>query len=236
MHLFYIEILDDKFGTLDEAETHHCIQVLRMRDGEELHAIDGKGNKYTGRLNGVQNNKARVLILEKLALWGEKKTKIRMGISPLKLKDNFEWFLEKSVELGIDEIVPIACKRTVQYRLPSKDRMDKILLTAMKQSKRSLLPVVQPVQSFQEFVQQEHFSLRIIMWCEANQALASLQPTIQVAETISCLIGPEGDFTTEEISQAMFNGFKPVHLQTNRLRSETAGLYVLSVLKWVQQY
>ena len=236
MQIFFLETLSNGKGKLSREEAKHCIKVLRHQAGDLLHTIDGKGRYFPAYIESIEQGEVMLSLEEPVENWGESPYHIALGISPLTKKDRFEWLLEKAVELGVHAIHPIQCQRTGPVKLPKPERMERLLLSAVKQSKRSRIPLVSPLQSFTKFVDQSKKGEGFIAWCEAKQALQDFTSTLQNTQHISFLIGPEGDFTPEEIQMAHRQGYQPVSLGTNRLRSETAGIFALSVFKTLLAY
>ena len=236
MQIFFLQPLSPNKGKLNQEEARHCIKVLRHKPGDSIHTIDGKGNYYPAQIESVNPGEVWLTLGEAQKNWGETPFEISLAISPLAKKDRFEWMLEKAVELGVNHIYPIQCKHTHQNRLPKEGRMDKILLTAVKQSKRSSIPKLHPLLSFSDFIHQEHGTYKFIAWCESQNAIQNYSVEMRKSTRFSLLIGPEGDFSAEEVHAAEKQGFHPVSFGTNRLRSETAGLFALSYLKSILAY
>jgi len=236
MQIFFLEKVDQQRGRLNEAETRHCIQVLRHKAGDRIHAIDGQGNMYLTAIDKVQKKEVWLEILRVYPEWGEKDPIIHLYISPLSKKDRFEWLLEKSVELGVNRIVPVLCERSYKYRLPSEERMKSIVLSALKQCKRSRLPELSDAEPLESVLLSDQSALRMIAWCEASGAFSHFQHKIETSSTITILIGPEGDFTSEEVEMAHRQQFEPVLLGENRLRTETAAMFFLSAIKTIRGY
>ena len=228
---------------MDEDNSKHIVQVLRMKKGERLNLTDGKGNLLTAEIIDDHKKHCRVEIIdsrftspsaaEGLLKARHDSRRITIAISLLKNSNRFEWFLEKATEIGIHEIIPLICKRTEKQKF-REDRMQNILISAMLQSQQCWLPVLhRPIEYELIFRQEEiiHTSQKFIAHCieEEKRNLADL-----VNETLSSqiiLIGPEGDFTNEEVQLAMHNHFDAVSLGDTRLRAETAGIVAATILK-----
>ena len=236
MQIFHLQVRGEENGFLQREEAHHCVKVLRRATGERIHTIDGKGTYYPAVIEEIQKDKVLLRLGEAEVNWGEIPYQLSIGISPLTKKDRFEWFLEKSVELGVQQITPVICKRTGPGRLPRRERMEKILLAATKQSKRSYIPQLHPSVPLDTYLNQSKAECRMLAWCEATQAFQVFQEQIVTSAAFDILIGPEGDFIDDEVHKAREKDFLPVSLGTNRLRTETAGIFVLSALKTLLAY
>jgi 16S rRNA (uracil1498-N3)-methyltransferase len=229
---------------LDEDNSRHVIQVLRMKPGEFLQLTDGRGHLLEAEIADAHKKHCRVAIRRVLTIPPSPAT-VTIAISPLKNASRFEWFLEKVTEIGVRSIVPLLCERT-ERQVIRADRLRSILVSAMLQSQQTWLPDLPEPQSFSRLIAQASEPLRLIAHClEASRATASLAdvvrervgsaatPTAPAAPTSSgtmILIGPEGDFTPKEVEVALAAGYLPVSLGTNRLRTETAGVVAATLL------
>ena len=213
---------------LDEDTSKHIVQVLRMQNGEQLQLTDGKGNLFTGVITDNNRKRCAVGILQTTNLQPQTR-KISIAISLLKNTSRFEWFLEKATEIGVSEIIPLVCARTEKTAF-KYDRMKSILVSAMLQSQQCWLPRLHEPAKFSELVPAALQQQKLIAHCEETgekKQLSTLQPFS--ASTI-ILIGPEGDFTPEEIQLALGNNFSAATLGNTRLRTETAGVVAASLL------
>ena len=236
MQLFFAENINGQNAILDRDESRHCQKVLRHRPGDQIHTIDGKGNMHICRIESFEQDHTRLKILDTHPQWGESAVMVRLAVSPLRLKDRFEWLIEKSVELGVNEIYPVVCERTDKYKSKFKhDRIEKLILTALKQSKRSKLPRLFPVMPLKEFLTYDFSGIRLIGYCEETLGIQVYNQKISASLQQTIFIGPEGDFTDEEVKLAQENGFVSVSLGDNRLRTETAGVYALSIFKMLRE-
>jgi 16S rRNA (uracil1498-N3)-methyltransferase len=214
------------FITLNEETSKHVVQVLRMQPGEKLQLTDGAGNVNTAEIIDPHKKKATVRLIDK-NLIPKKAAKISLGISLLKNSSRFEWFLEKATEIGITEIYPLLCERTEKQHF-RYDRMKQISISAMLQSKQFWLPALHEPTSVNEVITNSKYSTKLIAHCgdETKNPVANFSKQ----QSVQILIGPEGDFTKEEIALAIDNNFKPVTLGENRLRTETAGVVAATIL------
>ena len=223
MQLFYTENIENGFINLEAEEARHCAQVLRKQIGDSIQVIDGKGNWYEAVLEECSKKKclARITSEKEENL---RDFKIHIAIAPTKNISRFEWFLEKATELGIDEITPLLCQRS-ERKVVRLDRLNKILVAAMKQSLKASLPQLNELTKFKDFVKNTETgnNQNFIAHCEESVKVP-LTENYKAGKNVCILIGPEGDFSAEEINLALENGFKAVSLGESRLRTETAGL------------
>jgi 16S rRNA (uracil1498-N3)-methyltransferase len=223
--LFYTPKIENGLALLEEEESRHLVSVLRKKPGDKLDITDGKGKFYTAELSECGKKQALARILTSIDETRERPFRIHIAMAPTKNMERFEWFLEKATELGVDEITPVLCKRSERETV-RHDRMEKILVSAMKQSLRGTLPKLNALTPFRDVIKNTAETQRFIPWC-GEEGLPHLKNCIQRDSDVIILIGPEGDFTPDEAALAMQNGFRGVSLGTTRLRTETAGIYAL---------
>jgi 16S rRNA (uracil1498-N3)-methyltransferase len=214
------------FITLNEETSKHVVQVLRMKQGEELQLTNGKGSLLTTAI--VDDHKKKCTVSIKQKEFREKAGKeVCVGISLLKNANRLQWFLEKATEIGVTEIIPLLCERTEKQHF-RYDRMNNILIAAMLQSQQVWLPLLHHPMSFKEINTNNQYATKLIAHCEEEQK--EMIHTYASSNSTQILIGPEGDFTTEEINAALSIGYKPVTLGNTRLRTETAGVVAATLL------
>lgn len=211
---------------LSEETSKHCIQVLRMKSGEQLQLTNGKGGLYTASI-AQEDKRHCTVIIEKENITEAPAQNITIAISLLKNASRFEWFLEKATEIGVTEIIPLICDRTEHTRFRT-ERMQQIVVAAMLQSQQSWLPILHEPEKISHIIQTSHHSQKLIAHCEENQKTSISE--IKKDNQVILLIGPEGDFTPLEITKALENGFEPVSLGNTRLRTETAGIVGATML------
>lgn len=221
MHVFYTpDILT--FPELPTDEAQHCTRVLRLSQGDEIMLTDGKGNFYKAEITAASNKRCLVSIKETIRqepLWP---CRLHIALAPTKNMDRNEWFAEKATEIGIDELTFLNC-RFSERQILKTDRIEKILVSAMKQSLKARLPKLNGMTAFDAFLNQELPEQKFIAHCyEGEKPL--LKDVLKTGEDALVLIGPEGDFSREEIEKALEKGFKPISLGKSRLRTETAAL------------
>lgn len=231
MNLFLIRPDGGNRARLDADESKHCLKVLRHRVGDEIHGIDGRGTYFRAQITGTAGQEALLEILETVTGWGEHGQRVVLGISPLHARDRFEWAMEKAVELGVTDIYPLECARTSRQNL-RPERINGILLSALKQCKRSALPTLHPVGSVADAVSRIQTEIRMLAWCERGTPIGG---SLQTGKGTALLIGPEGDFTPQEALAAEKEGFTLISLGETRLRTETAAIYGLGAMKFVRE-
>jgi 16S rRNA (uracil1498-N3)-methyltransferase len=198
-----------------------------MKEGEQLQLTDGKGNLLTAKIINADRKHCTVNIEEKKFQQSPAR-KISIAISLLKNASRFEWFLEKATEIGISEIIPLLCERTKRQHFRF-DRMNNILISAMLQSQQTWLPVLHEPQHFEKMITSSVYPQKFIAHCESDEEKNNLS-FITKQNELQILIGPEGDFTKEEIENAIQKNYQPVSLGDTRLRAETAGIIAATLL------
>lgn len=220
--------------TLPESDSQHAVRVLRMNHGDTLTVIDGKGMGYECVLTEAHPKKARVEIIRTIPMplpWHEN---ITVAIAPTKHMDRMEWLVEKLVEIGVNRIVPIKSHRSERKEVKI-ERLYKIAVSAMKQSLKAVLPEITPMTAAKDFISTCTTASRFIAHCDDNSGRALLSKSYIPHTDAAILIGPEGDFSPEEIKLATCSGWKPVTLGDNRLRTETAALVACNTFHIVNQ-
>lgn len=223
MQIYYCTNIEGNKASFSFEESGHCIRVLRMKKGDAINFTDGKGNLYTGLIVNADHKQMESSIVSVNNDYGKRDYRIHIAISPLKNSDRLEWFIEKSVEIGLDEITPLICSHTEKIRI-KKERLDKLILSAMKQSGKAFLPVLNEPVAVSDFLNEAKNGLKLVAHCDNSIDRMPLDSAIKRGSDVTIMIGPEGDFTHEEVSKAIEAGFLSVHLGTSRLRTETAGL------------
>lgn len=219
---------------LPEGESHHCVKVLRRQPGDEVEVIDGKGHVYSCRLLEAHAKHAMVEILSCRDLplpWGYELT---VGVAPTKHLDRMEWLTEKLVEIGINRLIPLRGDRSERKELKT-ERLEKIAVSAMKQSLKATLPVIDEMTPISDAIRSTKAAQRFICYCDDSVERKLLSHEIKPGTDVCILIGPEGDFSPSEVSLAVENGFIPVSLGDTRLRTETAALFAASTVHILNQ-
>lgn len=212
---------------LGNDESFHCIKVLRKHVGDTIHVTDGCGNLYKGQILDQDTKKCSVLLFEVIHETDKRQFRLHLAVAPTKNIARFEWFLEKATEFGIDEITPLICEHSerVQIRI---DRLQKIILSAAKQSLKTFLPIVHEPVKFKDFIQLNHPAARFVAYVEEHQTL-HLKNAYEGGNCV-ILIGPEGDFSKDEMQSAEKSGFKAISLGPSRLRTETAAIAACHII------
>lgn len=239
MELFYSSQVELSTLRLPEEESGHCVRVLRHRAGDEISVIDGKGCLYRCRLTVADHKAAEAEILSREEGFGVHPYRLTMAVCPTKNIDRYEWFVEKATELGLDEIAPVIGKHS-ERKIVKTDRLRRIVLSAAKQSLKAAVPEVAEPCSIREFIEAcPDQSLRLIAYCDETLDRDRRMSVLDALKTggladgsreIVVLIGPEGDFSEDEVAFALSRGWLPVHLGDSRLRTETAALAAVAAV------
>ncbi len=233
MNIFYAEDLSDARLLLNKEESNHAVHVLRLRTGETITLVDGKGTMARALIT-VNNLKAcEVQLVEKHENFEPRPYYLHLAMAPTKNIDRFEWFLEKATEIGIDEITPLLCKHSERKEIKA-ERLEKLIVSACKQSVKARFPVLNPMISFLDFIQRDMDAIHLIAHCRAGEK-QSLKKILQPGKDALIMIGPEGDFDETEIEAAVKRGFIPISLGTSRLRTETAGVVACQSVSFINE-
>ena len=225
--LFFTQKIENGFAVFEEEEGRHLTSVLRKKTGDLLQLTDGQGFFYQAELSDAGKRQVLARIVSKTAAPPPRAGRLHIAIAPTKQMERLEWFLEKATEIGIDEITPLLCKRSERDTV-RLDRLEKILVSAMKQSLRAWLPKLNQPTRFQDFIKKTGEEQKRLAWC-SDEPLPHLKTTLNLGQNTVIAIGPEGDFSPEEVQLALTNGFQGVGLGEARLRTETAGLLAVTV-------
>lgn len=213
-------------GELPEEEAKHAVRVLRLQSGDRMVLVDGEGGLFDAEVSVASGKHCLYNILESLPYEREWRGRISLAIAPTKMMDRMEWMAEKATEIGFDEISFLDCKFSERKTLRT-DRVERIVVSAMKQSHKACKPVVNEMCGFKEFVSKEREGRKFIAHCYEEVARRDLFDELSAmdAETpVTVLVGPEGDFSIDEVRLAMEHGYESISLGRSRLRTETAGL------------
>ena len=235
MQLFYDKNInkDDTQFTFDKTESKHIIRVLRKQEDDKLFITNGKGYLFTSVISVANDKRCTVNITKAELFEAPLNYNLHIVIAPTKNNQRLEWFLEKATEIGISEITPIICDNS-ERKVIKNERLEKVLVSAMKQSKRFYLPILNDAISFKKFINKDIKGLKFIAHCEETDK-QTLKNQLEKEKDITILIGPEGDFSLSEILLALENNFKPVSLGKSRLRTETAAIVAVRSVAFVNE-
>lgn len=229
MELFYSQDIEGGIVRLNQDESGHCVKVLRHKCGDEISVIDGYGTLHKCRITSDSHKGVEAIVLESQSDWGGHPYNLHLAVCPTKNNDRYEWFAEKACEIGFDTLSPIIGDHS-ERRVLKIARVEKILVSAAKQSLKAAVPVVNEPVSVKEFIKSagNEDGLKMIAYCFEDERVPrrSIREALEGYEgnQFTVMIGPEGDFSKEEAEMALAAGFIPVHLGHSRLRTETAAL------------
>ena len=234
MQVYYAPDVSGDIYILDEKESRHIIRVLRMKKGDFVRLIDGKGNLYEGRIADDAQKKCTIKILTAIKGFEKRHYRLHIAISPLKNNERFEWFIEKSVEIGIDEITPLICRNTEKPGI-KPERIRNIIISAMKQSLKAQDTLLNPPCSFSDFLNKNSEGIVMLAHCNSKTERKSISDVYRKGVPAVIMIGPEGDFSEEETEMAVSKGVIQIHLGNSRLRTETAGIAACHSIYFINQ-
>lgn len=234
MELFYSKNVSSGGLTLDQEESNHCVRVLRHRIGDEIHVIDGQSNLYRCRIVGDNPKNVSFEIVETIEGYGSHSYYLHMAVAPPKNIDRFEWFCEKATEIAVDEITPLFGEYS-ERKVFKPERVERILISAAKQSHKGAIPILNGAAVVKDFLKKDFDGCtKLICYCDEVESLGAAKKNIFEAigrsDRVVVMIGPEGDFSRDEMKIAIENGWQPVSLGQSRLRIETAALVATSAL------
>ncbi len=233
MNVFYLPDAMEGMVSLPEDESKHCVRVLRMREGDRFGVTDGKGALFDAELVEAHPKHAVARLANKRQGYDNRAFKLEIAIAPTKLNERTEWFLEKATEIGIDKVRLFASFHS-ERRAANVERFRKVMIAAMKQSIKSRLPEIDDIADFNTMVKQPFDGQKFIAWID-DDVTELLCDKYEKGENALVLIGPEGDFSPEEVQAAKDNGFTPVSLGDARLRTETAAIVVCHTINLINQ-
>lgn len=233
MHLFYTPDIVIPEYVLNEEESKHCISVLRLKTGDSVSLIDGKGNLHKAIISENHPKKCKVYITETISDFGKRNYYLHIAIAPTKNTDRFEWFLEKATEIGIDEITPLICDHSERRNI-NQERLFKIITAAVKQSITAYHPILNSICKYEDFILKENIENKYITHCAKND-MSFFKQKYKAGNNALILVGPEGDFSEKEINFALQQGYQEITLGKSRLRTETAGIVCCHTLQILNQ-
>jgi len=233
MNLFFTDNIEKDIAILPDDEARHCTQSLRKKVGDIIHFVDGKGGFYTGEIIEAHRKRCSARITENQQNYAQPDIHLHIAIAPTKNINRLEWFLEKATEIGIAEVTPILCQHSERKKVRI-DRLQKIMLTAMKQSLKAYLPQLNELTNFKDFIRTQNStkSRTFIAHCNEGEK-PHLKNICEAKQDTLILIGPEGDFSPQEVALALQYQYEAVSLGKSRLRTETAGLAACHIINLV---
>ena len=240
MELFFSNNISGSEAILDPEESKHCVKVLRHKRGDEISFIDGKGGIYKGEITDSAGNTCKITIKESIMNYMTRNYFLHMAVAPTKNLERYEWFMEKATELGMDELTPIIGDHS-ERKIFKPERGERILLSATKQSLKAQIPVLNPITTAKKFIMDSDGfkGLKLIAHCNEGSRtdlVRLLESNLKEEKDekkdyrFLILIGPEGDFSTDEVDLAVSHGFLPITLGESRLRTETAALTTVAAI------
>lgn len=205
MHIFYTPEISGNNYTLDETESKHCVRVLRLEKGDQITLVDGRGGFYTAEISYPNPKRCMVDVIKSEQNFGLRKFQVHIAIAPTKSIERMEWFLEKATEIGISRVTPLLCQHSERKEIKN-ERLEKVIISAMKQSLKAYLPQLDPLTKFSDFISQPFDGQKFIAHCD-EQHRDLLKKMVVPNQNYLILIGPEGDFASEEIELAIKAGF-----------------------------
>ena len=227
----------EKLTELPAEEANHAIKVLRLKEGDELMLMDGKGSFYRAEVTLVSNHHCMYRIVERQPPQHQWEGRVHLAIAPTKMNDRIEWMAEKATEVGIDELSFLNCQFSERRNLKT-ERIKKIVVAAVKQSHKAWMPVVNELEPFRQFISRQSSGHRYIAHCYNEVPRVNLFDELcrlDASEDALVLVGPEGDFSIDEVRYAVSQGFVSVDLGKSRLRTETAGLSAVMMMQLAKQ-
>jgi 16S rRNA (uracil1498-N3)-methyltransferase len=231
MHIFYSYNINNEYCILNGDEANHCLNVLRLKCGDKVGIIDGVGTFYEGEIYNVLHKECIVKILSKKDNFEKRKYYLHIAIAPPKNIDRIEFFIEKATEIGIDEITPLLCNNSERTKI-NVERLQKISIAAAKQSIKAYIPSINNLCLFKDFIEKnakDNDSCKFIAHCY-DKPKKNIKQLYSSGDSAIVLIGPEGDFSLDEVTYAVKNGFKEITLNKSRLRTETAAIVVCTYI------
>ena len=226
MELFYSKTVSDGGRVLDAEESGHCVKVLRHRRGDTIHVVDGHGMLYDCTITDADPRAVSFEVNHWVENYGSHDYWLEMAVCPPKNIDRFEWFSEKATEIGVDRISPLFGDYS-ERKVFKPERIERLLVSAAKQSHKGAIPELAPATTVKEFLQQEREGLKLICYCDEATGKTDIKEALSQAPAqskITIMIGPEGDFSRAEVALAIERGWQPVSLGDSRLRIETAAI------------
>ncbi len=229
MHIFYDPLVSNSLHQLNEDESKHCIRVLRMQQGDHLQITNGKGAFFEAEIIEPHPKKCRVRVIKEYKPAKTRNYFLHLAIAPTKNMSRFEWFVEKATEIGVDIITPLICDNA-ERKVIKTQRLEKITISAMKQSGTSYLTKIRPAVSLQNFLAEKPTPSEYFMAHCFQGNKTFIKNALSNTHNYTILIGPEGDFSKEEVEKCKALGITEISLGNKRLRTETAGVFACAAI------
>lgn len=233
MHLFYTPDIEGGIYCLNAEESKHCVRVLRLKEGDEISLIDGCGGLYSGVILRAGAKGCEVKIVSEMKEYGKRDFSLHMAVAPTKNIDRTEWMLEKCTEIGVDAFTMIDSAHS-ERKTVKEERLEKVIVSAVKQSLKAYMPRLNPMVEFKDFVRSVTGGQKFIAHCNPGEK-KHLSEVYRPGADAVILIGPEGDFSEEEVKLAVEAGFIPITLGQSRLRTETAGVVACHSINFINR-
>lgn len=242
MHTFYAPDISPLNYSLNKEEARHAVSVLRLKKGDRLQLIDGRGGWYLAEITDANGKSCSVTIIEKKEKYGKRDYYLHLAVSPTKNSSRYEWFVEKATEIGVDEITPIICEHS-ERRIINSSRLEKVALAAMKQSVTAYHPKINAATTFNNFMKKSFNGDKFMGYSPLIegtplQKREHIHTLCKKGNNTLILIGPEGDFSNTELENAMQQSYQAISLGENRLRTETAAVaacYAVNLLNAIEE-
>jgi len=232
MHIFYTPDIQNNFYTLSQEESKHCVKVLRLKTGDKVQLINGNGKLFVCEITDDNPKRCSVEVIDVFEKRRRKNFKLYIALAPTKNINRFENFLEKATEIGIDGIIPIV-SRYSERKTIKPERLEKVIISATKQSKAFFKPVFRELLTFEDVINSNFEGKKYIAHCYDSDAKKHIKEIYEKGKDVMILIGPEGDFSEEEVQQAVKKGFTEISLSNARLRTETAGIVACQIIDFM---
>ncbi len=232
MHIFFTSDIIKNTYTLSQEESKHCIKVLRLKIGNKIQLINGKGKLFICEIIDANPKKCSVKIIETIKKENRKKYKFYIAVAPTKNNNRYDFFLEKATEIGVDKIIPFISNFS-ERKIIKPERLEKIIISATKQSKAFFKPFFNELISFEQIINSNFIGEKYIAHCYNTNTKKHIKKVYNKGKDVLILIGPEGDFSKEEVQQAVLKGFIEISISDARLRTETAGIVACQIIDFI---
>ena len=233
MQIFYTPDISGNQYIFSQDESKHIVKVLRLKNGDTIYQTDGRGTLYTSEITDASPKSCEVKLVNKKSRAKERGFYLHIAIAPTKNIKRFEWFLEKATEIGVDEITPLYCRYSERDHI-RHDRLERVITSAMKQSLKLYHPKLNELTDYTDFINHETSASTFIALCDA-QPKQHLKNALKMNRDVVIVVGPEGDFSTEEKQMSKDQGYEAVSISSSRLRTETAGVVACSIVNTMNE-